>query len=110
MIIWTGWGFLVLVIGVGCCFATQLIVDSAFRDGYYEANGWPKLVGLAAAALIIWPVGLAINRKRPERELVDPNTGERVVLSTGGGHTLFFIPMEYWAAICLVAGVVFLFT
>jgi hypothetical protein len=46
---------------------------------------------------------------RRERELVDVNTGERVVLSSGGGNSLFFVPMEYWAAIFLVLGVVFLF-
>jgi hypothetical protein len=110
MIIWSGWGFLVAVIGIGCFFVTQLVVNSAMQnDQYYQANGWPKLVAFVVAAIIIWPIGRAFNRKRPERELVDANTGERVVLSSGGGHSLFFIPMEYWAAIFLVLGVIFLF-
>jgi hypothetical protein len=110
MIIWNGWGFLVVVIGFACLLVTQLAVNSAMQDDeYYQTTGWPKLVAFVVAAIIIWPIGRALNRKRQERELVDVNTGERVVLSSGGGNSLFFVPMEYWAAIFLVLGVVFLF-
>jgi hypothetical protein len=110
MIIWSGWGFLVALIGVGSFFGTQLVVNSLMQDDqFYQTNGWPKLVAFVVAALITWPVGRAFNRKGPDRELVDENTGERVVLSSGGGHSLFFIPMEYWAPIFLVLGVIFLF-
>ncbi|MCI0459403.1 MAG: hypothetical protein L0Z62_20830 [Gemmataceae bacterium] len=110
MIIWSGWGFLVAVIGLACLVATQLGVNAAMQDDqYYQTNGWPKLVGLFLVAALLWPVGRTLNRQRQERELVDPATGERVVLHSGGGHTFFFIPVEYWAPICLVLGVIFLF-
>lgn len=110
MIIWSGWGFLVAVIGFGCLFVTQRIVNSAMQDDrYYQTNGWPKLLALVVAALIIWPVGRAFNRKRLAKEPVNANTDERPVLTSGGGHSFFFIPMEYWAAIFLVLGGIFLF-
>jgi hypothetical protein len=37
-----------------------------------------------------------------------PRPGERVALRRGG-HTFFFIPVEYWAPIFVVLGVVFMF-
>jgi hypothetical protein len=110
MLIWNGWGFLVAVIGFACLLVTQIVVNAAMQDDeYYQTTGWPKLVAFVVATIIIWPVGRAFNRKRPDRELIDVNTGERVVLSSGGGNSFFFVPMEYWAAIFLVLGVVFLF-
>src|SRR5262245_41332068 len=110
MIIWSGWGFLVAVIAFACLFGANYIVNSAMQDDtYYQTNGWPKLVAFVVAAIITWPVGRLINRKRAERELIDPDTRERVILTSGGGHSLFFIPMEYWAVIFLVLGVVFYF-
>jgi hypothetical protein len=110
MLVWNGWGFLVAVIGFACLLVTQIVVNSAMQnDEYYQNNGWPKLVGFVVAAIIVWPVGRALNRKGLDRELIDVNTGERVVLSSGGGNSLFFIPMEYWAAIFVVLGVIFLF-
>jgi hypothetical protein len=110
MIIWTGWGFIVAVIAIGCLVIAAVVVNAAMADDqYYQNNGWPKLVALFAAAAIAWPVGRALNRKGPERELIDTATGERVVFQSGGGHTFFFIPVEYWSAIFVVLGVVFLF-
>lgn len=43
MIIWSGWGILVAVIGFACMLLTQLAVDSAMQDDhYYRTNGWPS--------------------------------------------------------------------
>jgi hypothetical protein len=91
MIIWSGWGILVAVIGFACFVLTEFAVGSVMQDDrYYRNNGWPKLVGFAVAAVITWFVGRAFNRN-------------------SGRHSLFFIPMEYWAVIFLVLGIVFLF-
>jgi hypothetical protein len=109
MIIWTGGGFLVAVIGIGCLVFTNLAVNAAMKDDqFYQQHGWPKLLACLVAALIVWPVGRVLNRKGM-RELLDTETGERFAVQTGGGHTLFFIPMEYWAVIFVGLGVVFLF-
>jgi hypothetical protein len=110
MIIWSGWGFLAAVIGFGCLLLTEYSVEAAMQDEqYYQNHGWPKFVGFVVAAVVVWPVGRALNRYQPGRELIDANTGERVVLpASGGGHTLFFVPMEYWAALFVVIGLVFL--
>lgn len=111
MIIWSGKGFLVVVIGFGCLLLTEVLVEGVTKDGqYYQDNGWPKLIAFLIAAVIVWPLGRFFNRKRPDRELIDPKTGERVVLKfSGREHSLFFIPMHYWAPLFVVLGIVFLF-
>ncbi|MHB1425365.1 MAG: hypothetical protein ACYC3I_19515 [Gemmataceae bacterium] len=77
-------------------------------DGYYQTHGWPKLLGLWIAAAVTWPLGRLMNRHE-EKQLLDPETGDTVIVRSGGGHSLFFIPVEYWAVIFLILGVMFLF-
>jgi hypothetical protein len=75
MIVWSGFGFLVAVVGVGCSLLTQLGLAAAMHDDkYYENNGWPKLLALLVAAAIVWPLGRVLNHGRPDRELVDAET------------------------------------
>ncbi|MEW4567441.1 hypothetical protein AB1L88_06195 [Tautonia sp. JC769] len=107
MVIWSGWGFLVGVITFGCLIATEFLVEEVYQDEqFYQANGWPKLAGFLASAVIVGVVGRWIGRKQG-RVLIDPETGEEV--RVGGNNTFFFIPMEKWAPILLVLGVIFLF-
>ena len=92
MIIWSGWGILVLVIGFASFLLTQVGVDSMMQDDqYYRTHGWPKLVGFVVAAVLTWLLGHTLNRTRPGRD------------------SLFFIPVQFWAVIFLVLGIVFLF-
>ena len=107
MIIWSGLGFLVAVITFGCLLLTEFATRAAFHDDhYYQAHGWTKLAAFLVAALIVWPLGRYL-RAKPARVLVDPATGEQVVFKRN--HALFFIPMEYWAPILVVLGMIFLF-
>lgn len=107
MIIWSGLGFLVAVITFGCCLASEFLVEQMFRDDrYYQAHGWPKLVAFLVAAAVVGVLGRFL-RRRQGRVLIDPETGSEVIV--GREHTFFFIPVEYWAPILLVLGLVFLF-
>jgi len=107
MIIWSGWGFMVPVVAFGSLLATEAGVEAAFQDdNYYQSHGWPKLVGLLAAAFFVWLIDLWL-KKRPRRKLVDIETGEHV--SVGGGDSFFFIPVKWWAPILIVCGVIFSF-
>jgi hypothetical protein len=110
MIIWSGWGILVGIAGVACLVVTELFVNTAMHnDQFYQTHGWPKMLGLWIAAAVSWPIGRAMNQG-DQRWLVDPETGERVVVRTGGGHSLFFIPVRYWWIVFAVLGVVMTFT
>lgn len=91
MIIWSGWGIVIGLIGVACLVATNFAVNAAMGDDhYYQANGWPKLLALWLAALVSAPLGWAMNRE-------------------GARHSLFFIPVQYWWIVYLLLGIVFFF-
>jgi hypothetical protein len=103
MIIWSGLGILVAVIAFACLIVSELLVENAFHDNdYYQTHGWPKLAAMLLAAGLVWLLGSYLNKKQARR-LVDPSTGEDVVLKPN--HSLFFIRMEYWAAILVVLGI-----
>jgi hypothetical protein len=103
MIVWSGLGFLVAVIAFVCLVATELLMESALHDDdFYQSHGWPKLMAMLVAAGLVWILGNHLNKKQGRR-LVDPSTGEDVVLKPN--HSLFFIRMEYWAGILVVLGI-----
>ena len=108
MIIRTGWGFLVAVIVIGCSLLAEVGVEAAMKnEHYYQDNAWPLCVALLVAAALVRPLARIFNRERSEKELIDPDTGERHVLYSGGGHTFIFIPIEYWASLpAVLAGLV----
>ena len=106
MIIWRGFGILVPVIA----FAA-LILGQSLQGGDTTENMtldqvflWRSLP-LAIAGVAIWFLGKKFNRKT-EMKLEDPETKQPVIISKGGGHSFFFIPMEFWGLILFVlAGV-----
>ena len=111
VIIWTRFGFLVLVIAFAAFLSTEWIVEAVNADqSYYQNNGWPKIVASVVGGALVSLLGFYLNKKKNERELVDPKTGERMLLTTGGGHTFFFIPMQYWGPIIVVFVIVMAFT
>jgi hypothetical protein len=95
MIIWSGMGFLVALIGFGSLFLTELLVESMTRDeSFYQAHGWPKLMAFWVAALVVFLL---------DRALAGPPG------RPGRNHSLFFIPMAVWPILFVVLGVVFMF-
>lgn len=101
MIIWSGWGLLTLVIAVGMGGLVAALTGSAMGlADHARFTGLPLAVGLLAAAAVNWWAGRRLNA-RPGRELVDPTTGETVVLRQR--HSLFFVPMEWWSVVLLLA-------
>jgi hypothetical protein len=111
MIIWSGWGILVIVfLGAALLGDVTLVSLVAGAMGHAAPDVPPliaRLVGFlpwVGAAAAAWFMGRKVNTKT-EKVLIDPETNEPVMLRTGGGHSLFFIPMQYWAFIFLVIGV-----
>ncbi len=106
MIIWSGWGGLVALITFLCALTTEWLVEMQTKDrDYFQREGWPFMVAMLVAAIIVWPLSKYLNRKNEPRELIDPQSGERVIVESGGGNSLFFIPMEYWSYILALIGV-----
>jgi hypothetical protein len=95
MIIWQGWGILALVIPVALAMLTKEACNALLGGGVSNAF---FQAGFGAGLVIVWFLGRWLNG-RPLKILVDPESGERVVLK--GRHSLFWIPMQYWAFIGL---------
>ncbi|HEY9288265.1 MAG TPA: hypothetical protein VIT43_09615 [Candidatus Dormibacteraeota bacterium] len=98
--VWTGWGVLVLLYGLAGLFVGSVI-------GNVAGLGHRQLItiGIAeiVAAVALWFTGVRLNGQ-PGRQLVDPKTGQNVVLRRR--HTLFWIPMQYWAPVLALIGVI----
>lgn len=100
MIIWSGHGYLVPVLGIASLVVTQLLTDLVMGGGYYTEHAWPKVVAGLIALVALWVVGNRLHAG-VERRLVDPVTGEEVVLLPPS-HTFFFIKVHHWAVVNLL--------
>ncbi|MGC1310310.1 MAG: hypothetical protein WA885_24030 [Phormidesmis sp.] len=94
-IIWRGWGILAIVIPAIAVVLVEMLADAVLGEGAYQQNNeWLFALGLLIASPIVWLVGRRLNQTQP-RQLVDPTTGETVILQKR--HSMFFIKFEYWA-------------
>jgi hypothetical protein len=98
MIVWRGWGFLAFVIPLGLGTLVEQAGKAMLDDG-----AWYFQSGFCVSLPIVWFLGRWLNNK-PEKILIDPGSGEQVVLR--GGHSLFWIPLQYWAFVGLAMMVV----
>ncbi|UHC19880.1 hypothetical protein LRS73_33320 (plasmid) [Methylobacterium currus] len=99
MIIWSGWGMLSALIAAAGLFGSVLLDPALARIGIPTPTG--VVLVWAAAAAFNWWLGTRLNH-RPGRELVDPRTGQTVILRRR--HTLFWIPMQYYSVLMVLLG------
>ena len=97
-LIWSKGGLLVPL------FVVLGFVAGSIVGGFSNAGAG---LGVVAAAACIWMAGKRLNDK-PDRQLVEPDTGEVVVLR-GNAHTFFFVPMQWWAPVAAVLGLLVTF-
>jgi hypothetical protein len=111
-IVWRGGGCLVAVILLVCLFLTQFVVNLALQDPrFYTTHGWPKLVALWVAAVLVW----LYNKKMftpeelniPTLTRMEGQPKEKEFLAAQ--HSLFFINVKYWPPLLFVLGIVLLF-
>lgn len=95
LLIWRGYGILAPILALVTWLVPLALVQSIVGQAAYSRISTPLslLFGLAAAAAV-WLVGTKLNGV-PGRLLVDPRTGQQVVLRKR--HDLFFVPMQWWA-------------
>lgn len=97
MIVWRGFGWMVIAVVIGVVLGMEALVNAGMGDeNYYDNHTWPQYTGIAVMSVIILILGFVFNYVN-RVEVMDPDTGE--VLERSPSHSLFFIPMEYWAAI-----------
>lgn len=95
IIIWRRYGWLVPVLVIFAFVLTQIIVNLMLGDEYYTDNSWPKYVAVTLSSCGIGYLGYFFNFKK-RIVIIDEESGNTRKTSS---HTLFFIPIEYWAII-----------
>jgi len=102
IIVWRGWGIVVLPIAFVAMFLAITIIHSIGASS-------PAIVGLVevavsgAAALGIWMLVNHIESE-PGQTFINKATGQEFEVKRSAG-SLFFIPTRYWAYIVVAAGV-----
>lgn len=96
MILWKGWGIIGIVFPV---LVAALLASLGFSD---ENGRWYYLIGLTLAAIPVWFIGKHLNRDKDE-VFTNEKTGQQYKL--GNRHTLFFIPLQYYAIVYPILGV-----
>ena len=100
--VWTRWGILVLLYGLAALLVGAIVGQAV---GLGSRQSITIGIGELVAAVALWFTGVRLNRDT-DRRLVDPKTGRDVIIRRR--HTFFWIPMQYWAAVLALIGVVVL--
>jgi len=101
MLIWKGYGFLVGVITFLSSLVAQLICEYYTKDEtYYTSHNAPLAYALVAAGIINGFLGNSLNNRKT-KTYIDKETREEIVIKND--NSFFFIPMEYWSIILIIA-------
>ena len=108
LLIWRGWGILVVVVTVLCIVAARALAEKMMGtplpvNKAHVVTG----VSLVIAAAAAYGLHLAIQKDLQPRIVVDQATGQRLRLVKR--HDLFFIPIKFWAALLLGFGILSFF-
>ena len=99
MIVWTGWGALALLVPLA--FTAALSAAGTALGASPEGLNPGSAIGLLAGAVAVWFLGRRLNRGASLDELRAGHPGPRA-----NRHTLFWIPMQWWAPVQGVGAVV----
>lgn len=104
MIIWSGWGVLVVVFALAGLFigypvAEMLPVDKVTQS----AIGFALTGAIGGLGCFLFDRYM---RSRPGRVFIDEQSGQRIKVGANAG-SLFFIPVRFWAFILPVIGIGF---
>lgn len=99
MIVWSGRGFLTVLVLFALLFIGVAVFPKAYSDYAFVFTAF-------GTAWFSWYFGTKWN-SGTARVLRDESTGEQVRLLKN--HSLFWIPMQYWGGIFALLGIVILF-
>ncbi len=104
MIIWSGWGILVLVFAV-----VGLVIGIPLGDAVTSDPDMAMAISIICAGLTMGLGSFLFARQMEKgtgRVFIDEQTGQRVVVGRSAG-SLFFVPVRYWAYAGPVLAIVF---
>lgn len=97
-IVWSGLGFLVIPIVI-----IGAVVGGAIAQDVPNER-WPRMIAVLGTALATLGLGVLLNR----RQVVGHDAWGNAA-TTNPGHSLYWIPVQYWSAIILVVGTILVF-
>ena len=101
--IWRGYGFLVPIVTLGALVLVEMATGLKW-EFYYQAHGWPKLLGFCLAAPAIY----LLARYYDSHPAGVPGTGDMGRENFFRARNSFiFIPMKYWPYLLIALGVYF---
>jgi hypothetical protein len=108
MIIWSGYGVLVIIFGFGSAMLTDTVAARMTGDRlYYAHHRWLILVAMGLAAALTYGLDRLL-KLRKAKVVIDKETGQEITLHYP--HSLFFIPLKAWPYLLLLLGLVLQFT
>lgn len=104
MLVSTGLGFLIAVIGTTTFIAAHLLGSSlSGSEAFFQENPWLIFVSMLVSALLTFIMNITV-LKPTSKVAVDIRTGkERILRIT---HSLFFIPTKWWPLTFIALGMV----
>jgi hypothetical protein len=96
MIVWKGWGLMALLIPLLCTIFVGTAVDSIYGVDFYKNSDWAMPLILGLSSIIVFYLGYKLNNK-PGRIVIDIETNKTIELKNT--HSMFWIPLQYWAVI-----------
>ena len=107
VLLWRGWGFLVIVFVVASLIATVFLVDNVFGHGTFTARSvWPGLA-IGVGGLMSVVMGRRLNGDPVPylaRDVVEGQPFRPRVPFFFARHNLIFIPMEAWGILLILFG------
>lgn len=104
MIIWSGWGILVLVFAV-----VGLLIGIPIGSAIAADENTAMAISFISAGLVMGLGSFLFARQMEKgtgRVFIDEQTGQRVVVGRSAG-SLFFVPVRYWAYVGPVLAIAF---
>ncbi len=90
MLIWRGFGILVIPLSIILILLGAVIFSFLLGSDYNQAHDWPFSVIMVATAAVIWKWGKWMNSDHP------------------GRHSLFFIPVQWYSILAIFMGIAIL--
>lgn len=103
MIIWSGLGFLVILVSLFPLMLCELVFDGIYGHDYYAGHDWTIGLGLLLSAAAVYWLSRRLQRC-PSRTVIDKATGAEIVLRRN--DTLMAIPVRFWPVILAVSGLI----
>lgn len=97
MVFWRGWGIIGILFPI---LVSGILAALGLSD---ENSKWFYFIGLTLSAIPVWFIGKRLNKDKDE-VFMNERTGQQFKL--GNRHTLFFIPLQYFAVLYPLLGIV----